>query len=167
MRRHYPGELMYQVFALLIAFIVVHAAYLSVIRPAALEFQLQEAAAMRADPGHVAQQSFAVVIKDYEQEACFVLMLWALAILGYKGLGAWRQQRLLERDLLQLPEGMPIGAEDLRELADRMHDLPATERHALLPRTLVTAIERFAASRDVQAVSTAAQDVCDAEGERL
>ena len=28
-----------------------------------------------------------VLIRDFEQEACFVLMLWALAIMAYKGGG--------------------------------------------------------------------------------
>jgi biopolymer transport protein ExbB/TolQ len=37
----------------------------------------------------------------------------------------------------------------------------------LLPRALLTAIERFGATQNIQNVSTAARDVCDSEGERL
>ena len=96
-----------------------------------------------------------------------MLMLWALSILGYKGQATYRQQRLLERDLLQLPEGLPIGAEDTRELAARLQSLPRREQEYLLPRALLTAIERFAATRNVQDVSTAARDLCGSEGERL
>jgi biopolymer transport protein ExbB/TolQ len=167
MRKAFPTEFVFQVFALLIAFILVHALYAAVIRPQADAFLRQEAAQMRADSDYVQQRSFYVVLKDYEQESCLVLMLWALAILGYKGLATYRQQRLLERDLLQLPEGLPIGPEDTRELAARMGSLPPREREYLLPRALLTAIERFAATRNVQDVSTAARDLCGSEGERL
>ena len=82
MKRNFPSELVYQVFSLLIAFIIVHAFYVTLVRPQASAFLEQEAANMQADPAYVQQRSFWVVIKDYEQETCFVLMLWALAILG-------------------------------------------------------------------------------------
>ena len=122
---------------------------------------------MQSDPGYVQQRSFFVVVKDYEQETCFVLMLWAFSILGFKGRITWRQQKLLDQDLLRLPAELPIGPEDTRDLSARIQSLPASIRHYLLPRALLTAIERFAATRNVQNVSTAARDVCDSEGERL
>ena len=167
MTKRFPVELVYQVFSLLIAFILVHALYVTLIRPQANAFLEQEAANVAANPEYVQQRSFYVVIKDYEQETCFILMLWALSILGYKSQAAWRQHKLLERDLLQLPESLPIGPEDTRELAERVHALPSMEKQYLLPRALLTGIERFSATRNVQDVSTAVQDICDAEGERL
>jgi biopolymer transport protein ExbB/TolQ len=167
MKRGFPSELVYQVFSLLIAFIIVHAVYVTLVRPQAEAFMVQEAANMQADPGYVQQRSFWVVIKDYEQETCFILMLWAIAILGYKGRTAFSQHRLLDQDLLRLPENLPIGPEDTRELAGRITALPRGVQHYLLPRALLTSIERFAATRNVQNVSTAARDICDSEGERL
>ena len=167
MKRNFPSELVYQVFALLIAFIIVHAVYVTLVRPQASAFLEQEAVNMQADPGYVQQRSFWVVIKDYEQETCFVLMLWAIAILGYKGRAAFNQQKLLDQDLLRLPEKLPIGPEDTRELATRITGLPGRLQHFLLPRALLTSIERFGATRNVQNVSTAARDVCDSEGDRL
>jgi len=167
MHRNFPAEFVYQVFALLIAFIIVHAVYVTLVRPQATAFLEREAAAMLADPAYVPQRSFPVVIKDYEQETCFVLMLWAFSILGYKGRAVYRQQQLLGRDLLQLPDNLPIGAEDTRGLTERIRDLPESMHDWLLPRALLVAIERFAATRNVQNVSTAARDVCNSEGERL
>jgi len=167
MKKNFPAELVYQVFSLLIAFILVHAVYVTLVRPQATAFLEQEAANMLADPGYVQQRSFFVVIKDYEQETCFVLMLWAFSILGYKGRAVYRQQQLLERDLLQLPDNLPIGTEDTRSLVDRIRSLPGQMHDWLLPRALLTAIERFAATRNVQNVSTAARDLCNSEGERL
>jgi len=167
MKKNFPAELVYQVFSLLIAFILVHAVYVTLVRPQANAFLEQEAANMLADPGYVQQRSFFVVIKDYEQETCFVLMLWAFSILGYKGRAVYRQQKLLDRDLLQLPDNLPIGTEDTRSLVDRIRSLPGQMQNWLLPRALLTAIERFAATRNVQNVSTAARDLCNSEGERL
>ena len=167
MKKVFPTEFIYQLFALLIAFILVHALYVTLIRPQADLFLQQEAVNMQDNPDYVQQRSFYVVVKDYEQETCFVLMLWALAILIYKGRAVYLQQKLLERDLLGLPEDMPIGIEDTRDLANRLQSLPGRERESLLPRALLTAIERFAATRNVQDVSTSARAVCDSEGERL
>ena len=167
MKKSFPVELVYQVFSLLIAFILVHALYVTVIRPQANSFLEQEAANMQADPGYVQQRSFFVVIKDYEQETCFILMFWAFAILGFKGRATFRQQQLLEQDLLRLPDDLPIGPEDTRDLSARLRSLPNAMQGYLLPRALLTAIERFGATRNVQDVSTAARDICESEGERM
>ncbi len=167
MPRKLPLELIYQVFALLTAFVLVHGVYITLVRPRAEAFLVREQAALRENPRHVQQRNFYVVLKDYEQEACLVLLLWALAILGYKGISVWRQQRLLDRDLLRLPAGLPIGPEDSSELEQRLQELPAPQRSLLLPRALRTAILRFAATRNVQDAATALRDVCRSEGERL
>lgn len=167
MKKNFPTELVYHIFSLLIAFIIVHSVYVTVVRPQARSFMEKEAAALQADSEYVQQRSFFVVIKDYEQESCFVLMLWAFAILGYKGREVLRQQKLLGQDLLQLPEGLPIGPEDTRNIARQIISLPGQAGNWLLPRALLTAIERFGATRNVQDVSTAARDVCESEGERM
>ena len=167
MKKNFPSELIYHVFSLLIAFIIVHSVYITVIRPQARAFIEQETANLQSDSQYVQQRSFFVVIKDYEQETCFVLMLWAFAILGYKGRETYAQQKLLGEDLLELPDGLPVGPEDTRQIAGHISSLPGHEKDWLLPRALLTAIERFGATRNVQDVSTAARDVCESEGERM
>ena len=167
MKKTFPTELVYHVFSLLIAFILVHSIYVTLVRPQARDFIKQETANILADPQHVPERSFYVVIKDYEQETCFVLMLWAFSILAYKGRDAYRQQKLLGQDLLQLPGSLPIGPEDTREIAKHVAALPGHLQDWLLPRALLTAIERFGATRNVQDVSTAARGVCESEGERM
>jgi len=107
-----------------------------------------------------------VVLKDYEQESCFVLMLWALAILGYKGLSAYRQQRLLETDIINRDKAV-VFPEDAPAIIANLDALGHPRRHYLLPRALESALERFAATRQVQDAASSARDVCDAEGERL
>ena len=100
--------MVYQVFSLLLVFIIVHGAYVALIRPRAELFLATEQVRMAEQPGAVQEQNFYVVIKDYEQESCLILFLWAMAILAYKGVAVWRQQRQLDEDLLQLPTNLPI-----------------------------------------------------------
>ncbi len=161
------SEFVYQVFSLLVAFILVHAIYVSVIRPNAAVHLQAEQVRLQHDDSYVEQRSLYVVLRDYEQESCFILMFWALSILGYKGVTVLRQQRLLGRDLLQLPPDLPIGQEDLREIASTLQSLPGRETEYLPTRALLTAVERFAATKNVQDVSTASRDICESEAERL
>ncbi len=161
------GEFVFQVFSLLIAFILVHGIYVSIIRPNA-DLHLQaEQSRQQVETDYVERRSIYVVLRDYEQEACLVLMLWALSILGYKGVSISRQQRLLDDDLLQLPPDLPIGQEDVRGLTQRLLALPAKVADSLLPRALLTAVERYGATNSVQDVSNASRDVCESEAERL
>ena len=167
MAKQLPYELIYQIFALLISFIIVHGAYVTLVRPQAEAFMTTEQSLLAENPKYVQQRNFYVVLKDYEQEACFVLMFWAMAILGYKGTAAWRQRTQLEEDLLQLPSGLPIGPEDTRELNSRLDELSGRNRDFLLPRALRIAIGRFAATRNVQDSATAVRGLCESEGDRL
>ncbi len=167
MQKAFPAEFVYQVFSLIIAFIIVHAVYVAVVRPSADRFLEQEFAQMKANPQYVPRRSIHVLVRDFEQEACFVLMLWAFSILGYKGVAIYRQRRLLDDDLIVQPEGRPILPSDVPELAERIHALPAAVQNFLPPRALLAALQRFDATRHVQDVATATRDVCESEGERL
>jgi biopolymer transport protein ExbB/TolQ len=115
----------------------------------------------------VQQRSIYVVIKDYEQEAEIILMLWALAILGYKAIEQRRERQVLEAELLRLPEGMKILPEDTREYARQLESLPEDTRNLLVPRALLAALARFGATRNVQDASTVAHGVCQSEADRL
>ncbi len=166
-RKQLPVELIFQVFALLISFIIVHASYVTVIRPQADTFLAQEQLQMANNSEYVQKRNFLVVLRDYEQETCIIMMLWALAILGFKGVAALKQQRLLDQDLLQLPTGLPLGPEDVKELLQRLGEIEKTARNFLLPRALQTALERFRATRNVQDCATAMRGICESEGARL
>lgn len=167
MRKNYLSiEFLFQLSALLISFILVHGVYITIIRPAADEFLEKQRAIMAEDPSHQEQSNFYIVLRDYEQEACIILMLWATAIMGWKAALILKQQNQLGQDLLKLPAGLPIGPEDTRELQNRLSELPESAAHFLLPRALRTAIQRFAATRNVQDAATAVNAVCEAEGAR-
>ena len=166
MKLRLPSEFLYQVFALLFAVIVVHAAYVGVIRPSAdsqLAFQAAQQAAGEAPTGN---RSLAIVIKDYEQEACFIMMLWALAIMGLKASRTRSEARMLDRELIAIPEGTTILPRDAREQSRSLEALPA-EQDYLLPRALGNALSRFTTTGSIPAVSDAVREQCDIEADRL
>ena len=167
MKKSYPVEFVFQALALLVSLIAVHTVYVTVVRPRADAVLADQVARMQHDPTYVQERSLWVVLRDFEQEACFVLMLWAIAIMAYKSVAAGREGRLLQADLVPVPEGNRILPEDVREYARHIESLPEKDRDALLPRALLAGLHRFGATRNIQDVSTTAHGMCDAESERL
>jgi biopolymer transport protein ExbB/TolQ len=166
-KSRFSFEFFYQVFALILAIIIVHAFYVSVVRPKAEVILAEQATRINMDPNYVPDRSIYVVIRDYEQEAEIILMVWAMAIIGYKAVGAMRERALLEKDLISLSEGESILPEDAREYARPLQTLSGDVRDLLLPRALLTALDRFRSTRNIQDVSTAIRTVCEAEAERM
>lgn len=167
MKKAIPVEFVYQVFSLLIAIIFVHAVYVAIIRPNADAFIEQEVAQMKADPEYVQRRSIFVVIRDFEQEACFILALWAFSIMSYKGFVTYRERRLLDSDPLGRDVAGPDGVLDLAKLAGGLDALPNRAREMLLPRALDAALSRFSATGSVHDASTAAREISQTEAERL
>ena len=151
----------------IIAIIVVHAFYVSVVRPNAAQIIEEQNAAAAADPDYVRERRVAVLIKDLEQEACFILMFWALAIMGYKAVRLNTERKLLDVDLIPVPEGMRILPEDTREFARQVQALPEDRQQMLLPRALLNALRRFSTTRNIQDVSSSTRDIFESEAERL
>jgi biopolymer transport protein ExbB/TolQ len=162
-----PSELVFSLFSLIVFTIIVHASYVTVVRPRATAVLAEQKAAMKKDPNYVSERSIYVVLKDWEQESEVILGLWAFAIIGYKTWRARKERALLSRDLVHVPEGMKILPEDTREYARPIEALPPLEAECLLPRALLVALYRFAATRNVQDVSDAARGVCSGEADRL
>ena len=167
MKKHFPFEFIYQVFSLLIIIIVVHAAYVAIIRPNAEAELEQQAAQLKIDKDYVPKRSIYVLIRDYEQEACFILMFWSLFIMAYKGTSLFRERSLLDKDILHAKDGIKFLPQDSRELARQIQTLPAEEQKYLLPRALTIALHRFSSTENIQDVSSAATTVCESESERL
>jgi biopolymer transport protein ExbB/TolQ len=167
MRPRFFNEFLYQVFSLIIAVIIVHAVYVTSIRPRATEILAEQALRMEQEVGYTPERSVFVLVRDFEQEACFILMFWAFAIMAYKAIAALRERSLLQRDLLHVREGVRILPEDTREYARSLQSLPDRVRNMLVPRVLLAALERFGSTRKVQDVSSVANSMCESEGERL
>jgi biopolymer transport protein ExbB/TolQ len=167
MKKLFPSEFIFSVYSLLISFIVIHAVYVAIIRPNAEEFLAKEKANMAVEANYVKQRSIYVIIGDYEQEACFILMVWAFAILGYKWRTAYRQQKQLDQDFIGLPENSVIRTADAMGISKRIRLLPEKVQEYLLPRVLLGALDRFATTRNIQDASTVVNNLCEEESSRL
>jgi len=167
LKRQLPFELVYQLTALMLALIIVHLIYLTVIRPNAEAILSEQAELAAAGEPFVQDRSMFVVLKDYEQESCFILMLWAMAIMGYKMRASLKERALLQEDIVKVTEGMSILPEDTREYTRPIQALPDEVQTYLLPRALTSALQRFSSTRNVQDVSEAVKSVCEAESDRL
>ena len=164
-------EFFYQIVALVLSFIVVHTIYVGLVRPnaeAVLE-QERQAIAQQQETGQTVtiKRSAWVVLKDYEQESCFILMLWVMSIMGLKAQGVVAQRKLLSQPLVSVEEGRRVLPEDARKLSRPLEALPEPERGFLLPRALRGALSRYGASASIQDVSTLVRDMCDSEADRL
>ena len=167
MKRQLPVEFIFQLFSLFVAVILIHGIYVSIIRPNAAEVLEEQAIQVNANPNYVPERSGYVVVKDWEQEACFILAFWALSLMGYKAMLTVRERNILMMDLIPLNQGTSILPEDTREYSRPIQALPDDQRSFLLPRALLTALHRFRSTRNIQDVSSSVRAICESESERL
>ncbi|MEP5764638.1 MAG: MotA/TolQ/ExbB proton channel family protein [Halieaceae bacterium] len=167
MKQRFSSEFIFQLFALLITVILVHAIYVGLVRPNADALLEQQAALLAAGADLVPDRSLYIVIRDFEQEACFILLIWALAIMGYKGKQMIEEQQLLDQRLLDVAEGTSILPEDAREYSRPLEALDDQIQDYLLPRTLLAALQRFATTASIPAVSATIREQCEGESDRL
>lgn len=159
-------EFQFQLVALALSVVLVHAVFALLIRPRAAAWSAAREAAVAAEEVFDETPSLAVLLKDYEQEACTILFFWAMAIMGYKARELKRHASLLDQDFVQLEEGQRILPEDSRDLSRRVQSLPEEQRRGLFPRALLAALHRFETTRNIQDVSETVSNLCVSEGER-
>lgn len=169
MRRHFPFEFVYQVFALLLATIVVHAVYTAVVRPKARAILDDLKARVEANTGEYVSMdpNFFVIIKGPEQELAIIFAIWAAAIMGYKFRNVGQERTLFQADLVHLAEGESILPEDARTHSRAIEALPEESRERLIPRLYLAALNRFRITRSVQDASDEARRVADSVNDRL
>ena len=167
MRQDLAKEFFFQLISLLVAIIVVHAVYVAVIRPKA-DAILQEQQELQTEGiAYDMEKSLFVTIKDYEQETCFILMLWATAIMLFKANKLRWEKRFLNFKLIDLRDEMRIVPEDTRKYTRHIQAIPAEEQEHLVPRTLLNALQRFSSAKNIRDVAQSIKDTCETEGERL
>jgi biopolymer transport protein ExbB/TolQ len=162
-----PIEFIFQLFSLVLAIIIVHGIYVSIVRPNARVVLAEQAEQINSDPLYVPERNVNVVIKDFEQEACFILMIWAMSLMGFKAFLSVKERQILQMDLVPIAPGTSILPEDAREYSRPIQALPDASQTYLLPRALITALHRFRSTRNIQDVSNSIRAICESENERL
>lgn len=140
----------------LICFAVVYLFYAVYVDPVVTEI-LRVATETNTVPG----RSFAIVIKDWEQQACIVLGLWCLWLFVSRYRLLTSEQYLFDMDFLHLDELDEFSDPALHGLQERLNATRAEVPDSLLVRSLREAIDHLHMNRDFREASEAAQDVCE------
>ena len=172
-------EVAWQLISLVVAFVLVHAVYELSIRPIAYE-ELQRQAVEATEGAEAPEASWgakvSVVVKDYEQEACFIALFWALAIM-------WMKVRKLNfaRTLFTRPgrggEASFLETRDTDLILPQPQDLTRftdVREHArhegFAPTVLYKAcdvcLDRFFTTHSVSDATAAMKATCEMESER-
>jgi biopolymer transport protein ExbB/TolQ len=166
-RFHYPSEFFVTLIALIGVVLFVHATYVAWIRPNGDAIIAAEQQRMRTDPNYVPERSLFLVIDAPEQEAEIIHFLWAMVIIGYKALLVRRERRMLNRELIHVPDGIKVLPEDAKDYARQLEDMPVEEKSSLVVRALQRTLDRFAATRSIRDSAETSRSVCDSEADRM
>ncbi len=175
------NEVVWQLLALLLSIVLVHAAYELVVRPtAAVELQRQAVLAQAEAPADLLEPPVsvkaAVVIKDYEQEACFIALFWAFAIMWMKVMKLQFSRRLLswpgrggEESFLETTDTdviLPQPQDRARFAEIREHARQHGFGGAVLFQAVDACLDRFFTTHSVSDATAAMKARCEMEAER-
>lgn len=163
----YPSEFFVTLAALIATIVVVHALYVSWIKPNGDELVAAEQARMKVDKDYVPERSFYLTINAPEQEIEIIHFIWALLILGYKAILVRRERKLLELELIHVPEGIKVLPEDAKDYSRQLEAVPEQHKGALVVRALQRTLDRFASTRSIRDSAETSKAVCDSEADRL
>jgi len=155
--------------ALIVSIIVVHMIYIGYVRPEA--YALIEIAKAG---GLSSPRDVVVILKDYEQEVCFILMLWGCFLIATNYREILKTKYLFSVDLIEdHNKDNPTTEQDDQEnqkagldvdgIIDKLDkQIPKDCLSSPLVQTLRSSLWRYAATRNVQNLSDAIDSNLDA-----
>lgn len=158
---------------LVFAIVSVALLYSLLIRPQA---RIDEALGERiqvTDTGgetYAPKRSIYIILKDYEQQVCMTLMVWAGIILGYKLFLVGREQQLLKVDFVPIEEGeriIPDDALDFYKDLNTAMERRKSWRDRLLPQVVLIGLHRFNSTRSIQDVVSAIRERSELAAEEM
>lgn len=148
------------IIALAISTVSVHAVYVTIILPRA-----EQALFIARESGLTAARTLAVILKDYEQETCIILMFWGIYLIFEKGYTIVKHRYLFDMKLIADEDSThldsPGSAQNfaMQEMQSALREFEKIEdaetRNTPLIKTLSTAARRYIATEDVQNTSDA------------
>ena len=137
--------------------IPVHWAYVDYIRPKA-----EQLIFVAASAGESAPREWVVLIKDWEQEICIILMIYCIVQVVLKLREIASEQYLFDVDLLE-------GNEDSlsSDTLEKLESLPKNITSTQLIETLISSLRRYRITGDVQDTSDAIQTSVESLSLRL
>lgn len=149
------SDIVKSLLVLLVSTILVHLVYIGYVRPEA--DLLLEAARLA---GQSAPRDLAIVLKDYEQEICFILMLWGGYLILSKCRAIIKNDYLFTVDLIEAGSDENFSPEAAIERLDT--ELTQDRGSSPLIQTIRTALWRYAGTRNVQNLSDAVESSVEA-----
>lgn len=134
--------------ALIISIILVHMIYIGYIRPEAsalIELAQQQ--------GLSSPREIVVILKDYEQEICFILMLWGCYLITINYQQILKTKYLFSVDLVENEESDSFDVDNIIERLD--DQIPPDCLSSPLVQILRSSLWRYAVTKDVQNLSDA------------
>ncbi len=163
-------EMMKSFLALVLSIVVVHLFYIGYIRPEAAEI-----IAIAMEQQQSLPRNLVVIVKDYEQEICFILMLWGCYLIASAYRQILKNQFLFNVDLIETPR----EADDEESADDKPHSLDVNQiihrldnevpRECLsapLVQTLRSSLWRYSSTNNVQNLSDAIESNLEAQAVR-
>jgi biopolymer transport protein ExbB/TolQ len=140
--------------ALAFAIVGTHLLYIGYIRPeATLAIEISRQA------GQSVPRDLVVILKDYEQEICLMLMVWGMFLIIEKCLSILKHRYLFNVDLL---EGSSSKDGSLKSVLSSLGELPPKTKETPLVKILMSSLRRFVITNDVQSTSDAIESNVEA-----
>ncbi len=157
-----PRGFVVQLGGLLGSIILVHLFYLVYIRPIAAGL-----IAAAAEAGTSVPRAMPIVLKDYEQEICLMLMLWAMLLIGQKIYRIIQQRYILDADILGLPGDEVPSVAEIKEKLSTLGALEAGILDTVVVKTLMSVMRRYCSTGDLQSAAEACIAAADNEASRM
>jgi len=141
--------------ALIISIVFVHLIYIGYIRPEA-----NVLIEMSRQIGQSAPRDIIVIVKDYEQEICFILMIWGCFLIFNSYRTILKNKYLFTVNLVEEENNENFNPERIIDKLD--NELPRECSSSPLIQTLRMALWRYAGTRNVQNLSDAVESSMEA-----
>ena len=130
---------------LVIAILLVHLIYVGYIWPVS-ELAIQTA----AESGLAVPRTFAVILKDLEQEVCIILFLWTLFLILSKMSSIMKARYLYDVDFLG---DLSVNVEQVNKILEKLLGLGFREQKKPLIEIVLTSLRRFKTTNNIQNTS--------------
>ena len=161
-----------QAAGLFISIVVILSVYKYYIWPVAEDIEITNSiqASQNPDGVFIPNKSVTVILKNYEQLACLVLMMWAMIIIVFKFTKVFSEQSMSDHQFLKISRGERIIPEDAlayyKEVESQVRHMPRL-RGKILPETILAALHRFDATRSIQDAAHAVSERAEMAYEQL
>lgn len=161
-----------QLAALFVAIISVQLVYSSIVRPRAAQVEMENrvSASTQSGAAFVPKRNIYVIVKDYEQQICFTLLIWALFIILDKMRHVAREKNVFSESFVDIEPGERIIPNDAlthaKVVDDRLQEKPRLNG-TLLPRVLQEALQRFSSTASIQDTEQSVRELAQTEADRL